>query len=72
MTDAMCTALVILVIVMMVAMGALIVSYAKAMLSDECKFCECALDTYTDEDGKVHFWCDHCRYNKNRPKEKDS
>lgn len=69
MTDVLCTVGMILLLIALAGLGSFIVALIDAQLADECTYCDECFDTYTDENGKVHFVCDRCERN---PKKKDS
>ena len=68
MTDVLCTVGMILLLIALVGLGSFIVALIDAQPADECTYCDECFDTYTDENGKVHFVCDRCERN---PKKKD-
>lgn len=69
MTDVLCTVGMILLLIALVGLGSFIVALIDAQPAGECTYCDERFDTYTDENGKVHFVCDRCERN---PKKKDS
>lgn len=69
MTDVLCTVGMILLLIALAGLGSFIVALIDAQLADECTYCDECFDTYTDENGKIHFVCDRCERN---PKKKDS
>lgn len=69
MTDVLCTVGMVLLLLALVDLGSFIVALRDAQPADECTYCDECFDTYTDENGKVHFVCDRCERN---PKKKDS
>lgn len=69
MTDVLCTVGMVLLLLALVDLGSFIVALRGAQPADECTYCDECFDTYTDENGKVHFVCDRCERN---PKKKDS
>lgn len=69
MTDVLCTVGMILLLIALAGLGSFIVALIDAQLADECTYCDECFDTYTDENGKVHFVRDRCERN---PKKKDS
>lgn len=69
MTDVLCAVGVVLLFLALIGLGSFIVALIDAQPADECTYCDECFDTYTDENGKVHFVCDRCERN---PKKKDS
>ena len=69
MTDTLCVVGMVLLLLALVGLGSFIVALMDAQPADECTYCDECFDTYTDEDGNVHFVCDRCERN---PKKKDS
>lgn len=66
MTDVLCTVGMILLLIALAGLGSFIVALIDAQLADECTYCDECFDTYTDENGKVHFVCDRCERNPKR------
>ena len=69
MIDVLCAVGVVLLFLALIGLGSFIVALMGAQPADECTYCDECFDTYTDENGKVHFVCDRCERN---PKKKDS
>ena len=69
MIDVLCAVGVVLLFLALIGLGSFIVALKDAQPADECTYCDECFDTYTGENGKVHFVCDRCERN---PKKKDS
>lgn len=63
MTDVLCTVGMILLLIALAGLGSFIVALIDAQPANECTYCDECFDTYTDENGKVHFVCDRCERN---------
>lgn len=72
MTDVLCTVGMILLLIALVGLGSFIVALIDAQPADECTYCDECFDTYTGEDGKIHFVCERCAFNPENHKKKDS
>lgn len=72
MTDVLCTVGMILLLIALVGLGSFIVALIDAKPADECTYCDECFDTYTGEDGKIHFVCERCTFNPENRKKKDS
>lgn len=72
MTDVLCTVGMVLLLLALVGLGSFIVALMDAQPADECTYCDECFDTYTGEDGKIHFVCESCVFNPENRKKKDS
>lgn len=72
MMDVLCAVGMVLLLLALIGIGSFIVALVGAQPVDECTYCDECFDTYTDEDGKVHFVCDRCAFNPENRKKKDS
>lgn len=72
MMDVLCAVGMVLLLFALIGIGSFIVALTGAQPADECTYCDECFDTYTGEDGKIHFVCERCAFNPKKRKKKDS